>query len=189
MATIETQLLENVREFTAFARKRLRDPELAADVVQESLLKALRSSDQLRDKENAKAWFYRILRRTIIDLYRRRDARDRALEDLERELDGVQNGEEERVVCSCMERLLPRMAAQHSELIRGIDLKEENSDLVAAELALAGTILTCGFTGRANSSRAVWKRIVGSAPRTAVSIATAAATQNALRRSSWRAAA
>jgi len=112
MATIETQLLENVREFTAFARKRLRDPELAADVVQESLLKALRSSDQLRD------------------------VRDRALEDLERELDGVQNGEEERVVCSCMERLLPRMAAQYSELIRRIDLNEENSDLVAAELGI-----------------------------------------------------
>ena len=112
MATIETQLLENVREFTAFARKRLRDPELAADVVQESLLKALRSSDQLRD------------------------VRDRALEDLERELDGVQNGGEERVVCSCMERLLPRMAAQYSELIRRIDLNEENSDLVAAELGI-----------------------------------------------------
>ena len=136
MAIIETQLLENVREFTAFARKRLRDPELAADVVQESLLKALRSSDQLRDKENAKAWFYRILRRTIIDLYRGRDVRERALEDLERELDGVQNGEEERVVCSCMERLLPRMAAQYSELIRRIDLKEENPDLVAAELGI-----------------------------------------------------
>ena len=136
MATIETQLLENVREFTAFARKRLRDPELAADVVQESLLKALRSPDQLRDEDNAKAWFYRILRRTIIDLYRRRDVRDRALEDLERELDGVQNGDEERVVCSCMERLLPRMAAQYSELIRRIDLNEENSDLVAAELGI-----------------------------------------------------
>ena len=137
MATIETQLLENVREFTAFARKRLRDPELAADVVQESLLKALRSSDQLRDKENAKAWFYRILRRTIIDLYRGRDVRERALEDLERELDGVQNGEEERVVCSCMEHLLTRMAAQYSELIRRIDLNEENSDLVAAELGIS----------------------------------------------------
>jgi len=135
MATIETQLLENVREFTAFARKRLRDPELAADVVQESLLKALRSSDQLRDEENAKAWFYRILRRTIIDLYRRHDVRDRALEDLERELDRVQNGEEELVVCSCMERLLPRMAAQYSELIRRIDLNEENSIMTGASRA------------------------------------------------------
>jgi len=62
--------------------------------------------------------------------------RDRAREDLERELDGVQNGGEERVVCSCMERLLPRMAARYSELIRRIDLNEENSDLVAAELGI-----------------------------------------------------
>jgi RNA polymerase sigma-70 factor (ECF subfamily) len=49
MPSIENQLLENVREFTTFARRRLGDPELAADAVQESLLKALRSSDELRD--------------------------------------------------------------------------------------------------------------------------------------------
>jgi RNA polymerase sigma-70 factor (ECF subfamily) len=35
--------------------KRLGDPELAADAVQESLLKALKGADQLRDEENAKA--------------------------------------------------------------------------------------------------------------------------------------
>jgi RNA polymerase sigma-70 factor (ECF subfamily) len=82
-----TPLLKNVDEFTGFARKRLADPELAADAVQESLLKALKSGDQLRDEEIAKAWFYRILRRTTIDLYRRRDARDRALADLGYEID------------------------------------------------------------------------------------------------------
>jgi DNA-directed RNA polymerase specialized sigma24 family protein len=60
-----TSLLKNVDEFTGFARKRLADPELAADAVQESLLKALKAADQIRDEENAKAWFYRILRRTI----------------------------------------------------------------------------------------------------------------------------
>ena len=45
MAAMGSQLLENVREFTSFARKRLGDPELAADAVQESLLKALRSKE------------------------------------------------------------------------------------------------------------------------------------------------
>lgn len=74
MNNTETELLENVKEFVAFARRRLGDPELAADAVQESLLKALKAADQIRDEENARAWFYRILRRTIIDLYRRRDA-------------------------------------------------------------------------------------------------------------------
>jgi RNA polymerase sigma factor (sigma-70 family) len=112
-----TSLLKNVDEFTGFARKRLADPELAADAVQESLLKALKAADQIRDEENAKAWFYRILRRTIIDLYRRRDARDRALAELEKELDPPPDTEEERIVCACMERLLPLMTPQYSVLL------------------------------------------------------------------------
>lgn len=79
MERIDSYLLDNMNEFVGFARKRLGDPELAADAVQNSLLKALKAADQIRDQENAKAWFYRILRRTIIDLYRRRDARGRML--------------------------------------------------------------------------------------------------------------
>lgn len=51
METAESVLLENVNEFVRFARKPLGDPELAADAVQESLLKALNAADQLRDAE------------------------------------------------------------------------------------------------------------------------------------------
>lgn len=137
IAAMETRLLENVREFTAFARRRLGDPELAADAVQESLLKALRSADELRDEEKAKAWFYRILRRTIIDLYRRRDARDRAIAEMEREFSGTPDADEEQVVCACMERLLPGMAPQYAEIIRRVDLNEESPDALAAELGIS----------------------------------------------------
>ena len=132
-----THLLRNIREFTAFARRRLGDPELAADAVQESLLKALRSADQLRDQDSAKAWFYRILRRTIVDLYRRRDARERAAAELERELSGAPDAEEERLVCGCIDGLLPAMAPQYAELIRRIDLNEEHPEMLAAELNIS----------------------------------------------------
>jgi RNA polymerase sigma factor (sigma-70 family) len=137
MEKIEAYLLENVHEFAGFARKRLGDPELAADAVQESLLKALKAADQIRDEENAKAWFYRILRRTIIDLYRRRDARDRALAGLERELNSPPDKEEEIVVCACMERLLPGMTPQYSVLLQRVDLNEESPDSVAASLGIS----------------------------------------------------
>ncbi|MGH7798066.1 MAG: RNA polymerase sigma factor [Candidatus Binatia bacterium] len=86
MKTIENHLLENLKEYLGFARRLLRDPELAADAVQESMIKALRAEAQIQDGDKAKAWFYRILRRTIIDLYRRRDARSRDFENLQREL-------------------------------------------------------------------------------------------------------
>ena len=136
MEKIESYLLDNVNEFVAFARKRLGDAELAADVVQDSLLKALKAADQIRDQENARAWFYKILRRTIIDLYRRRDARDRMLADLEQELNSPPDTEEERIVCACMERLLPAMAPQYARLIRQIDLNGETPDAVATDLGI-----------------------------------------------------
>jgi RNA polymerase sigma factor (sigma-70 family) len=137
MSTLEEQLLNNLNEFVGFARRRLADPELAADAVQESLLKALKSADQIRDDEKAKAWFYKILRRTIIDLYRRRDARDRALTELEREVNSPPDLDEDRMICACMERLLPTMAPQYADLIRRLDLNEEAPDTVAASLGIS----------------------------------------------------
>jgi RNA polymerase sigma factor (sigma-70 family) len=98
MKKIDKVLLENLDEFVGFARRRLGDPELAADALQDSLLKALRAEEQLGNEESARAWFYRILRRTIIDLYRRRDAQDRALERLRGEMDLPPSEEETRMV-------------------------------------------------------------------------------------------
>ena len=135
--TIDGRLLEHLNEFVGFARRRIGNPELAADAVQDSLLKALKAADQIRDDENAKAWFYRILRRTIIDLYRRRDARDRALAELEHEIDSPADNEEERVVCACIEGLLPTMTPQYAGLIRQLDLDEESPDTVAASLGIS----------------------------------------------------
>ena len=136
MNDIEAVLVENVNEFVGFARRRLGNPDLAADVVQDSLLKALKAADQIRDQENAKAWFYRILRRTIIDLYRRRDARDKALQQLQRELDSPPDAEEERVACACIERLLREMTPQYAVLLQRIDLNEEAPETVAANFGV-----------------------------------------------------
>jgi RNA polymerase sigma-70 factor (ECF subfamily) len=136
MEKIESILLENVNEFVRFARERLGDADLAADAVQESLLKALKAADQLRGEESAKAWFYRILRRTIIDLYRRRDARGRMLADLEQELNSPSDSDEERVVCTCIARLLPTMAPQYANLIQRIDLNGETPETLATELGI-----------------------------------------------------
>ena len=129
-------MLDNVHEFAGFARKRVSDPELAADVVQDSLLKALKAADQLHDEESAKAWFYRILRRTIMDLYRCRDARGRMLAELKQELNSPPDPDEKRVVCACMERLLPTMAPQYAGLIRRLGLNEETPEAVAASLGI-----------------------------------------------------
>ena len=122
--------------FTAFARKRVNDPELAADVVQESLLKAVKSAEQLREEENVTAWFYRILRRTIIDLYRRKAANKRAMEALEAHMDAPADKEEERTACACVAGLVPTLKPEYGDLVKRLDLEGEAPEMVAKALGV-----------------------------------------------------
>ncbi len=122
MAKASDALIENLNAFVAFARKRVGDPELAADLVQDSLLKVLKSSDEPFDGEGAVTWFYRILRHSIIDIYRRRDVRARGLERLHAELPDQPDAAAERVLCQCVNRLLPGLPEQYRDVLQRVDL-------------------------------------------------------------------
>jgi len=139
---MEESLLKNLRTFVAFARKRVGDAHLAEDVVQESLVKALASAKQPTKEEDTVAWFYRILRRSIIDLYRRTDARKRALEQFEKELHATPTTPDERVLCQCFKRLLPAVPEQYRELLQRVDLNGDDPAAVAVSLGLTKNNLT-----------------------------------------------
>lgn len=141
MPEISETLLANLDAFTGFARSRLGDAELARDAVQDSLLKAV-SAEHQPPEEAVVPWFYRILRRTIIDLHRRRDARDRALDKLADELDTPADPEEERMLCGCFERLLPELPAAYADLIRRIDLGGERASDLATQRGASANSLT-----------------------------------------------
>ena len=91
--------------FVAFARKRLGDHHLAEDVVQDSLIKALAADRHPETDEETTIWFYRILRRSIIDVYRKQGARSRALEAIEKQIPETPDQEDERELCKCFHRL------------------------------------------------------------------------------------
>jgi len=142
MQPVEASLLANLKTFVAFARKRVGDAHLAEDVVQESLVKALAAARKPAMAEDTVAWFYRILRRSIIDLYRRQDARQRALERFQQGLPDVPTARVERLLCQCFKRLLPAVPEQYRELLQRIDLDGHEADAVAAELGLTKNNLT-----------------------------------------------
>ena len=139
---MEESLLKNLRTFVAFARKRVGDAHLAEDVVQESLVKALASAKQPTKEEDTVAWFYRILRRSIIDLYRRTDARKRALEQFEKGFHFTPTADDERVLCQCFKRLLPAVPEQYRELLQRVDLSGDDPAAVAVSLGLTKNNLT-----------------------------------------------
>lgn len=142
MANAEDTLIKNLNAFVAFARKRLGDPQLAKDVVQQSLLKALSSARKPVGDEDVVAWFYRILRRSIIDLYRRNDARKRALEQFEKEFHSTPTAADERALCQCFKRLLPAVPEQYRELLQRVDLNGDDPAAVAVSLGLTKNNLT-----------------------------------------------
>ena len=127
-------LLENLDEFVAFARARVGDPEMAADLVQDSLLKAIMSGGELRDSESSRAWFYRILRHAIIDLYRRRDGERKALEKLQVE---EPDANADKVICRCLDRLIPTLKPEYASVLRAIDLQEQPIERAARELGIS----------------------------------------------------
>lgn len=142
MSNVEDSILENLQTFIGFARKRVGDAHLAEDVVQESLVKALAADRKPAGEEDTVAWFYRILRRSIIDLYRRHDVRKRALERMEQEMPEAPSAADERLLCQCFKRLLPSVPEQYRELLQQIDLDGKQPAEVAAALGVSKNNLT-----------------------------------------------
>ena len=142
MNSLEDSLLRNLKIFTAFARKRVGDSHLAEDLVQESIIKALAADRQPNGDEATMAWFYRILRRSIIDVYRREDAKSRALERFEQELPDTPSDEDERILCQCFKRLLPLVPEQYRDVLQRVDIEGNEIGDVAADLGLTRNNLT-----------------------------------------------
>jgi len=68
-----TQLFESLRpDLLRFAQWLARDRAIAEDIVQESLLRAWRSRDALKDTGAARAWLLTIVRREHARLYERK---------------------------------------------------------------------------------------------------------------------
>jgi len=135
---VASALLAHRQAFKAFLVSRVGNEADAEDLLQNGLIKALQSADDLRDDEKSVAWFYQILRNVIIDHARSRNAtrrRDNAWTS-----DAVtlaEDADAERVLCGCFEHLLPSLKPAHAELLRRVEL--EGQSVAATALALGMT--------------------------------------------------
>ena len=137
---LATTLLSNLAAFQAFARRRVGDEQLAADAVQESLLRALKSERQLSDDDNIIAWFYRILRNVLIDLHRRRAKQTEALERFATEsavASELDDAEVEQTACACFRALLPTLRPEYARVLQLSDLDGRSADAVAEQVGIS----------------------------------------------------
>lgn len=127
-----TALTDRLASFISFVRSRTGDAELAADIVQDCLLKAIRSDISPADDEAAIQWFYRVLRNAVIDSHRRREVREHALATLQQEWPEHLAPPDERRLCQCISSILPGLPEPEADLLRRVDLNGESPSSLAA---------------------------------------------------------
>ncbi len=160
-------LLEHESAFRQFVRRRVGDEALAADILQQSLTRAVERSHSLQNEDSALAWFYSILRHTIADYYRSQGAETRRNQAFLQE--SIIAGDHQEppldeinaTACACLDGLLPRLRGNYAELIKRIDLNGEPPERVAKELKISQNNLTVRLHRARRSLRAVLESACG----------------------------
>ena len=120
------KLLNNRVRFLSFVQRQVRSKELAEDILQSALTRAMERGDQIRSGDASIAWFYRLLRNAITDHYRNEATTTRILEQWAKEspasqqpADPFQNGD-----CQCIGRLLATLKSDYQTAIQSVDIEE-----------------------------------------------------------------
>jgi RNA polymerase sigma factor (sigma-70 family) len=113
------------QRFLGFIRSQLGSPELAEDVLHTAYMKALQKANTIRDDGSTVAWFWRVLRNVITDVYREHAAEARALEKVQRwaDAEGPDEPEIRNAVCRCVSGVLETLRPEYASLVRRVDLE------------------------------------------------------------------
>lgn len=143
-----------------FVGRRIADPEAAADVAQEVLLRLHRSLGELRSEDRLDAFAYRIARNAIIDHYRAsasaREAPAAPFELIGR-IDADRHGDDDpdaaggrEQLARCLEPLVERLPDPYREALMLTDLGE----LSQVEAARVAGLSVPGMKARVQRARA-----------------------------------
>ena len=133
-ACIEQLYAAHHAEIYGYLCRMLRDDELAADLTQETFVKAYRAFDSLADFNRARAWLYQIAGRTALDELRRRkivrfvpwtgESRGSAPSAEELALQGRLSGEMERALAVIPERQRNALMLAEVQELTGVELAD-----------------------------------------------------------------
>lgn len=133
---VEKQLFNSRERFLGYIRKRISDPDLAEDILQDCFLKAVRNASQLEDNENLVQWFYRILQNAIVDAYRRKAAEMNRRMNYAAEADQMTEMEDGNTICECVNELIPTLKPEYAEVAKSVELEGEDPGVVAQRLGI-----------------------------------------------------
>jgi RNA polymerase sigma-70 factor (ECF subfamily) len=146
------ELLARRRELVGFVRSRVESDTVAEEIVQAAFLRGVEHAQDVRDEESSVAWFYRLLRNAIVDHYRRRDAKARALERVaaERPSSPEQVAADDRArACACVRDLARSLKPEYASILEQVDVEERS----VSEVAVAEGLTANNATVRLHRAR------------------------------------
>ncbi len=139
---LATELNAHRNAFKAFLAARVGNEAEAEDILQNGLLKALERAGELQDDTKLTAWFYQLLRNSVIDHYRARSSVRRKHDALGAIISSL--GEDvsdapaawAAELCRCLGSVVDTLKPQHAALLRRVDLDGESVQAAAKALKL-----------------------------------------------------
>jgi RNA polymerase sigma factor (sigma-70 family) len=131
-------LISEHERFAAFLRRRLRDPEAAEDVLHAAYAKVLSRDSGPRDRSRVVAWFFRVLRRALLDHLRHEAAGRRSLAgrgaapSLSRREEVALRSD----VCECVTALLSALPRDQADLLRRVEIGGDSVREAASSLGI-----------------------------------------------------
>jgi DNA-directed RNA polymerase specialized sigma24 family protein len=107
--------------YLSFLRARLRDPELAEDILQQVTVKILERSSQLQSAARAEAWLFRVLRNAVADQFRSNSTGGLAV-DTDAAYLAAAAASHLPVLCPCATSQLDHLKPEYEEALREVTM-------------------------------------------------------------------
>jgi RNA polymerase sigma-70 factor (ECF subfamily) len=138
----DVEWAETLRRITAFVARRTGDPELAADITQDVVVRSI-ASGALERVDDVTAWLYRSARNAVIDHHRtRRPAGPLPDDDLWPDPDGSPEDPNApnaatRELARCLQPMLDRLPPEARDALTRVDLDGQTHQQAADQLGIS----------------------------------------------------
>jgi RNA polymerase sigma-70 factor, ECF subfamily len=136
---LDERWVDSVSRVRAFVAARVGDPELAADITHDVLVRSI-ASGALDQVDNPTAWLYRSARNAVIDHYRTRRMHEQ-LDDAdvwpEPDVAGDEPNDATRELARCLLPMLDGLPATARDALTRVDLDGQTHQQAATELGLS----------------------------------------------------
>jgi len=136
IASQVTLLEANRARFIRFVSSKVGDPQLAEDLLQTALLRAMQAPPQDAAGEAVVAWFMAVLKNAIVDFYRRRASAGRAVDAHAADAPEIAEAELKGAVCGCVRGVVDSLKPEYAEILAAVELDEHDLAGVAARLGI-----------------------------------------------------